>query len=118
MDPNGGAIDHLDVAVVRDGDGVQAKRPYGEALPFAKRDIAIGSPSTSHIFRLSLIPQRNWFALLKSQERLLLDETQFLSVLGDELPSVGTFKEGDGGARRQMLHDGAASCGGCVDIYR
>jgi hypothetical protein len=28
MDPNGGAVDHLDVAVVRDGDGVHQPVPH------------------------------------------------------------------------------------------
>jgi hypothetical protein len=33
MDPNGGAVDHLDVAVVRDGDGVHQPVPHARLPP-------------------------------------------------------------------------------------
>lgn len=33
MDPNGGAVDHLDVTVVRDGDGVHQPVPHARLPP-------------------------------------------------------------------------------------
>ena len=44
MDPNGGAVDHLDVAVVRDGDGVHQPVPHAR-LPPSHEAVVTGGAS-------------------------------------------------------------------------
>jgi hypothetical protein len=49
MDPNGGAVDHLDVAVVRDGDGVHQPVPHaGSPQRLNNAPLEVGQIVSAH----------------------------------------------------------------------